>query len=276
MTYLLVDRTKKQVVATLLILTTTILLTATPNTTATNQWPITVTNPTQQQTTLTYDQLTTLPATSVYAELTCYGSQVISGLWTGAKISDILTLANADISGGSVSFSAQDGYNIVIPMETAMQPEVILAYKLESDTLQETYRLVIPEANGNVWIAMVTSITVIDAGAPAVPEKSANLFDATKLSENNNQNTSPQQTPTKKPQPATPKPTQDTTVIQPTPTPTNQATPSPATTIPQKDEPQNTITLEPAYLAVFAVIAVALSVGLIGVAKQKQGKSSVH
>jgi hypothetical protein len=58
--------------------------------------------------------------------------------------------------------------------------------------------------------------------------------------------------------------------------PTYPTTGTLPTTIPQKDEPQNTITLEPAYLAVFAVIAVVLSVGLIVVAKQKQGKSSVH
>jgi hypothetical protein len=75
---------------------------------------------------------------------------------------------------------AQDDYRIVIPLETAMQPDVILAYQMDSMQLNEVYRLVVPFANGAVWIAQVTSISMSTDVAPSPQSQSPALTDALK------------------------------------------------------------------------------------------------
>lgn len=109
---------------------------------------------------LTYDDILALPKTTVSAELYCYGNLVTSGDWRGVKLSDLLNQAGIDPSVTSIDFKAQDGYSVSIPIDTAMGSDVIVAYDKDGSPLAETLRLVVPDANGNIWIAMITSISM--------------------------------------------------------------------------------------------------------------------
>jgi DMSO/TMAO reductase YedYZ molybdopterin-dependent catalytic subunit len=116
---------------------------------------------TEQGTTiLSYDQLLTLPQTTVYAELYCYGAPVTKGYWTGVKLTDLLSFVGLNPSGGSIDFQAKDGYKVSIPLEMALEPNVIVAYQKDGIPLAETYRLVLPGSNGNLWISLITDISL--------------------------------------------------------------------------------------------------------------------
>jgi DMSO/TMAO reductase YedYZ molybdopterin-dependent catalytic subunit len=108
----------------------------------------------------TYDQLMAMPESTVSADLYCYGNLVTSGNWGGVSLSYLLQQAGLDPAVASVDFLAQDGYAVNIPLQEAMQSDVIIAYENDGSPLPETLRLVVPGANGNIWIAMITTITM--------------------------------------------------------------------------------------------------------------------
>jgi DMSO/TMAO reductase YedYZ molybdopterin-dependent catalytic subunit len=92
----------------------------------------------QQNITLTSDDILALPKTTVYAELSCYGSPISNGNWSGVKLSDLLSLSEIFSIAGSIDFLAGDGYKVTIPMETTMLPEVIIAYELDGNLSKKT------------------------------------------------------------------------------------------------------------------------------------------
>lgn len=124
----------------------------------------------------TYSQLLAMPQISVNASLYCYGTLVTDGDWSGVSLVYLLQQAEADpAQASSINFVASDGYSVTIPIEVAMRRDVIVAYEKDSTPLSEGLRLVIPGVNGNIWIAMITVISMTD-GAGAIPEFSSWLI----------------------------------------------------------------------------------------------------
>jgi DMSO/TMAO reductase YedYZ molybdopterin-dependent catalytic subunit len=158
----------------LLIPTIAFLLVLPQPASANTGWDIQVTAGPDTVTTLTYDQILSLPKTTVYAELYCYGALLISGNWTGVPLTDLLSSMGLNPSGGSIDFIAQDGYKVSIPSEMALQPNVIIAYQRDGMSLAETYRLVLPQNNGNLWISTITAIS-LGTGTDAVSQSSNSL-----------------------------------------------------------------------------------------------------
>ncbi len=127
---------------------------------ASAEWNLKITDLAGNTVILTYSQLLAMPKTTENADLYCYGLLVTGGEWGGVKLSDILAQTDVDPSVNSIQFLAQDGYTVTIPIGTAMQPDVIIAYEKDNIPLTETLRLVVPEANGNFWISMITSMNM--------------------------------------------------------------------------------------------------------------------
>ncbi len=147
------------------ILMAIFLIAAATTSVASAEWTIQINDLSGSTVTLTYSQLLAMPKINENADLYCYGLLVTGGNWGGVKLSDILAQTNVDSTVSSIQFLAQDGYSITIPIDTAMQPDVIIAYEKDNVPLAETLRLVIPEANGNFWISMITSINMTTAKA---------------------------------------------------------------------------------------------------------------
>ena len=126
---------------------------------ASEQWNLQVNN---ARTSVVYslDQLMAMPLTTVNANLSCYGSPVANGVWSGISLSYLLEQTGLDPNTLSINFLAQDGYAVSLPLDVAMQPDVIISYQLNGTSLPETLRLVLPEYNGNMWISLITSITL--------------------------------------------------------------------------------------------------------------------
>ena len=167
-----------------------------------------------------YAQLLAMPKTMVSADLYCDGALVTYGNWGGVLLSYLLTQAQVTSEVCSIHFLASDGYTVAIPIDLSMQPRIIVAYERDSQPLAEGLRLIIPEANGGAWIAMITSITMSTSGADYPPAISVGG-----VKENSpvpTQNSTPQPSPPQQEVPVKPKPStpENSSIIQEA-TPTN-------------------------------------------------------
>jgi len=126
---------------------------------ASTEWNLQV-NGANSSVNYSYDQLLAMPETTVSANLACYGSPVTSGDWSGVSLSYLLQQSGLDPTIISINFVASDGYKVSLSMDEAVQSNVIIAYQLNGSPLSETLRLVMPGYNGNMWISMITSITM--------------------------------------------------------------------------------------------------------------------
>ena len=158
---------KKKQTSLILITTTLVMLLLTPigSTLADNAPKLEIINLSNTSYVFSYTQLYELPKTVVYAEIYCDGALATYGNWSGVLLSYLLTQAQASAEVGSIQFVASDGYRVAIPINLAMQPQIIIAYEKDGQPLAEGLRLIIPGANGAAWIAMITSITMSTSGA---------------------------------------------------------------------------------------------------------------
>ncbi len=137
-----------------------VLLMATPQlTVSANSGPnLQITNLSGTTFNFTYDQLLAMPKTTVTSDLLCDGVQKATGDWGGVSLNYLLTQAQISPDVLSVDFNATDHYRTSIPISLAMQPQIIIAYDLNNQTLNEGLRLILPGINGPLWIASISSI----------------------------------------------------------------------------------------------------------------------
>jgi DMSO/TMAO reductase YedYZ molybdopterin-dependent catalytic subunit len=249
-------KTKQKNLATILILTLIVTaLAATTTVTADTQWNLQVTNLTGTSINMTYQDLTVFPKITVYAELACYGAPLASGNWDGALLSDILNQVGIDQSTTSVDFKASDGYVVSLPIATAMRSDVIVAYGLDGALLGETLRLVVPGANGNIWISAITSIKMNNQDLVEGISGNPNLTALQQYQSSTNTTTqvSPSQPPKTQP-PPTPNPATTT----PTVAPSNASQPQTEQKAPWTD---SVFSVGTVYLVLAVVAVVAFAVG---------------
>jgi hypothetical protein len=259
------EKTNKTSTIILLLIVSSTIIISTQTATAQTQWNLQITDLDGKTTTLTYDQVTAMPQTTVDSGLYCYGSLVTEGAWTGVQLSYLLNQIGLDPSVTSIAFLAQDNYGVVIPIETAKQQDVILAYQKDSTPLSETYRLVIPYTNGAVWIAQVTSISMGTDVVASPQSQSPAVADALKNSTWQNNINSPQSTPA-------PTTVQQVPTTNPTQTPHNQITPTPTdqdTSMTDTPGQSQTFT-NPALYAAIAIIGAFIAIASITVYKRKK------
>jgi hypothetical protein len=162
--------------------------------------------------TFSLDEIYAMPKTTVYADLSCYGRFIVSGLWGGVSLRVLLAEAAYTEPTANLLFYASDGYTTTLTVSDDTSQDVIVAYELESSSLPEILRLVIPNANGEAWISMITSISINSPVYVSSPNPDA----ATIIFNNPTQ----QQPITAQPSP-TPQPTNQPTTEPTTPQPTN-------------------------------------------------------
>jgi DMSO/TMAO reductase YedYZ molybdopterin-dependent catalytic subunit len=238
-----------------------LLITPIGKASATTEWDLKITNLSGNTIDYTYSQLLAMPMSNVSASLLCFGNLVTSGLWSGVSLSYLLAQVGVDPSVASVDFEAQDGYTVSIPLQVAMQSNVIIAYEQDGSPLFEELRLVLPEVNGAMWIALITSITmdatIIDLDQYLAANSEAQNSQLPPLN-SIGQSAAQQQVPLQTQPTATPKTTTNT---QPTAPPTNTTQTDQKTSPPQVSSPTNV------GFPVAAAYAIALGaiIGLVAV-----------
>lgn len=150
----------------------------------------------------------------VYADLSCFGRPIKSGVWGGVQLGLLLEKAGLDEQPTSIRFYASDGYTIHISDSYIAREDVIIAYEVNGAALDEKLRLVIPGANGESWISMITVISIDNTTKVSSPNSQAAYVALDPL-----QNV--QRSPTPQPSP-TPEPRSQTTTRPTIPPPTNQ------------------------------------------------------
>jgi hypothetical protein len=205
--------------------------------TSDSEWKLAVYGSNNNCLNLSLSDLAAMPKSTVNAVLSCYGLIVADGNWGGVNLGLLLNMSGVEENTASIQFRAADGYTITLPFEDAMQENVIIAYEINDQPLPEGLRLVVPWANGNVWISMITSIsqtnTIVSESqlptpiSPPIPEFTI----------------PPQQSPTPESR------NQSTT---PTATLPSNTQPQPA---PQQDSPGSILPNEYNYLIASAIIA---------------------
>ena len=208
---------------------------------------------------LTYNDITALPAVTENAYLFCYNTLIDQGDWTGARLSSVLESVGIATENGSIVFTAQDGYTISLPLTMAMQPYVLIAYQKDGEPLPETYRLVVPQGNGNLWVAMLTTITMSEAEAviPPMWDPTETTKQQTEINQDQTNKTANQQK-TSSQQSEEPKP-------QTTPTPTSTTPPANVDQSTNLQAEQRNANLPIAYIAagVAAVVLATTATGLM-------------
>ena len=121
--------------------------------------------------TLTYDMLVSLHQNSVYATLETIsnppgGRSIGNAIWTGVPFSSLLSLVSPDETAREVVFYCLDGYSTSLTVEEVEQDGVLLAYRLNGETLLPRHgypvRLVVPEKYGMKWPKWIYEIEVVD------------------------------------------------------------------------------------------------------------------
>ena len=202
-----------------------------------------------------------MPKTTTYAELYCYGDLLTSGYWGGVMLSDLINQTQISSEIASIEFFASDGYRVNIPIDLAMQPQIIIAFDKDDQLLNEGYRLILPEFNGANWIAQITKIAL-----SALEVKYPDVVSAGSSSVSNQLPTTIYPTPTPTPQyiqepTITPQPTTQSKpgILEPTPTIGAASTqPTPKTETAQEINPDQNLVL---YILIFALVIILVSTG---------------
>ena len=116
---------------------------------------------------LFYEQLQSFPTITRDAEIICPGVKDETDSWTGVSLSTLLKEAGLATGASEVIFTGEDGYFVQLPLETVLESDVFLAYKMNGQTLSQDrgypLRLVVGKSQGADWLRWVTKIEVKSA-----------------------------------------------------------------------------------------------------------------
>jgi DMSO/TMAO reductase YedYZ molybdopterin-dependent catalytic subunit len=89
---------------------------------------------------LRYNDLIAMPSMEAYRTLECIsneigGDLISNGLWTGVRFADLLQRAGPRPGAAFILFTSIDGYTSDMPLQMAMDPDTLLAYKLNGNAL---------------------------------------------------------------------------------------------------------------------------------------------
>ena len=113
---------------------------------------------------LSLDDLRCLPKVTAKPALVCQGYFVDITTWSGVPINSILQLAGASNGARRIVLVSADGYETLVNIETAKNPENFLAYEWEGQPLPILHgfplRAVFPTLDGNKWAKWLVEIRV--------------------------------------------------------------------------------------------------------------------
>jgi DMSO/TMAO reductase YedYZ molybdopterin-dependent catalytic subunit len=134
-------------------------------------WKLTVDGLVERPTTLTYTDISGLPAHSDYYTLQCISNLVGGDLWgnahwKGVRLVDLLTRTGLKPGIRKLIFHAADDYTDSIPIDVALRPDTLLAYEMNSEPLTKEHgfpaRLLIPGIYGMKNVKWITRIEAVD------------------------------------------------------------------------------------------------------------------
>ncbi len=138
-----------------------------------DQWSLKISGTIDTPLTIDHAALLALPVSNEYATLECVSntinppSALISNAkWTGVSLAALLSKTGIKSASKFVVFRCADGYSVGIPLERAMDPAALLAYKMNGETLPVEHgyplRAIVPGIYGMMNAKWLTEIEVTD------------------------------------------------------------------------------------------------------------------
>ena len=137
------------------------------------QWSVKITGKVRNSIVLDMDGLMALPAKDEYSTLECISNTInppaaliSTAKWTGVSLAALLNQAGPGSDAKYVVFHCADGYTVGIPIDRAIGPEALLAYKMNDELLPREHgfplRTIVPGIYGMMNAKWITEIEVVD------------------------------------------------------------------------------------------------------------------
>lgn len=138
-----------------------------------NTWTLKIHGEVNNPLTLDKDSLNKLPMMDEYVTLECVsntidppGGLISNAKWTGVSLASLLGQAGVLADGKYVVFRCADGYTVGIPLERAMLPDALLAYRMNDQTLPNEHgfplRALVPGIYGMMNAKWITEIEIVN------------------------------------------------------------------------------------------------------------------
>ncbi len=137
----------------------------------TSSWQLAVAGEVENAYTLSYDDLTSMPAVEQYTTLECISNEVggdlmSNALWKGVRLKDLLDRAGVKPGATKVAFYAADHYTDSIHLTKALDPMTILAYLMNGQPLAQPHgfpaRMIVPGIYGMKHCKWIVRIEVVN------------------------------------------------------------------------------------------------------------------
>jgi DMSO/TMAO reductase YedYZ molybdopterin-dependent catalytic subunit len=110
----------------------------------------------------TYDEILANTKYTKVVKLTCVDGWSVTILWEGVLLKDILDKVKVKSEAKTVVFYAADGYSTSISLQTVLEKNMIVAYKMNNVVLPPErgfpFQLVAEDKLGYKWIKWITHI----------------------------------------------------------------------------------------------------------------------
>jgi DMSO/TMAO reductase YedYZ molybdopterin-dependent catalytic subunit len=136
-----------------------------------DSWVLTVEGEVEFEIAYTYGDILEMESVKQVTTLECVsntvgGPYISNAEWTGVPLRDVLAQAGVRDGVVDVALYADDDYSDSIPLEKAMEPDVILAYEINGEPLPDDHgyplRLVVPGIYGMKHVKWIRHIELVD------------------------------------------------------------------------------------------------------------------
>jgi DMSO/TMAO reductase YedYZ molybdopterin-dependent catalytic subunit len=135
-------------------------------------WTLTIEGEVKKTVKMTWEDIMKLPSVESVSDFHCVeGWSVLDCKWEGILLKTILDLVKPKENARSVTFECADGYTTSLSLDELTKDNVLLAYKLNGEKLEEGYgfplRLIVPDKyayKSALWLTRIRFTTEKELG----------------------------------------------------------------------------------------------------------------
>lgn len=132
----------------------------------TDVYTLTIDGLVEQPNSLTYDEVLDNQKYTKVVTLHCVEGWSVDILWEGILLADLFEAVDIQESTDTVIFHSEDGYSTALPLQTIMDRQLMIAYKMNGVVLPPErgfpFQLVAEDKLGYKWIKWITRIELSD------------------------------------------------------------------------------------------------------------------